>query len=222
MTVAEIERIGSPAISRHAARKAYLEYKQAVLTAANPAERHEYEGLWRGYKAISQGQQVIDLGQTMHAAGVQADTLYPRLAICRADARTCRVQMKPDGSARFVDEAARWRHFKLRQVLLPAGTLPSYLLSWRADNRGQQRFRPGGLLERDLWNAEATALVPIVPPALHPRAALVNYHILWDAVWTPAPPTDPLLLRHLSGMLYAIVAQWDLTPLEQAVMRGRL
>jgi hypothetical protein len=61
-----------------------------------------------------------------------------------------------------------------------------------------------------------------VPPRLHPRGKLANYHILWDAVWTPAPPKDPLLLRHLAGQLYAIVGQWDLTPLEQAVLRGRL
>jgi hypothetical protein len=48
------------------------------------------------------------------------------------------------------------------------------------------------------------------------------YHVLWDAVWTPEPPIDPLLLKHCGGSLYAIVAAWDLTPLEQAVMRGRI
>jgi hypothetical protein len=222
MTVAEIARIGTPEISRLEARKAYLDYKRAVLSAAHPTEKHEYEGLWRGYKAIASGQQVIDLGQTLHAAGVQDDTLYPRLAICRADARVCRVEMGAGGSAIFLDDAQRWRRqAKSRRVGLPNGTFPAYTTRWLTDG-GLVRYRPNGVLERDRWRNQATALVPIVPPRLHPRGALANYHILWDAIWTPAPPKDPLLLRHLSGMLYAIVAQWDLTPLEMAVMRGRL
>jgi hypothetical protein len=222
MTVKEIETIGAPQITRHDARKAYLEYKAAVLTAAKPEEKKEYEGLWRGYKAIAAGQQVIDLGQTLHAAGVQEDTLYPRLAICRADARTCRVTMQPDGSVTFTDDALRWRRpTPTRTVKLPVGTFPQFTLHWNQIGP-PSRYRPGGILEREQWRTEATALVPMVPPHLHPRAALSNYHILWDAVWTPDPPQDPLLLKHLAGLLYAIVAHWDLSPLEQAVLRGRL
>ena len=72
------------------------------------------------------------------------------------------------------------------------------------------------------WALEASAIVPIVPAGLHPGPALSNYHILWDAVWTPEPPRDPLLLKHLAGSLYAIVAHWDLSPLERAVLAGRL
>jgi hypothetical protein len=224
MTVADIERIGAPQITRQDARKAYLDYKRAVLSTVKPEEKREYEGLWRGYKAIAEGKQVIDLGQTMQSAGVQDDTLYPRLAVCRADARICRVQMKQDGGALFLDEASRWRMAKQRRVLLPSGTFPVYTLQWKADGR-VERSRPGAMgpiHERMGWAPEATALVPIVPPHLHPRAALERYHSLWDAVWTPAPPKDPLLLKRLSGMLYAIVAQWDLSLLEQAVLRGRL
>lgn len=220
MTVAEIERIGTPQISRNDARKAYLDYKRAVLSAANPEERKEYEGLWRGYQAIARGQQVIDLQQTMKTAGVQPDTLLPKLAICRADARKCRVNLEQNGSATFADEAASWRHNN-RQVKLTQGTFPHYVARWDKD-RGSLRYRPNGTLEAEGWSNRATALVPIVPPHLHPRAALKNYHILWDAVWTPAPPKDPLLIRRLAGQLYAIVAQWDLTPLEQAVLSGRL
>ena len=223
MTIADIEKIGAPQISRSEARKAYFEYKRAVLTAAKPEERKEYEGLWRGYKAIAAGQQVLDLGQTMHAAGVQEDTLFPRLAICRADARSCRCMLKQDGGADFVDDAYRWGRAKRRTVTLPSGTLPSFTMQWNQGVGIPSRYRPGGILERQRWiSSEATAVVPIVPPRLHPRAALANYHCLWDAVWTPAPPKDPLLLRHLAGQLYAIVAQWDLTALEQAVLRGRL
>lgn len=120
-----------------------------------------------------------------------------------------------------MDEAMRWnsRAWK-RRVTLPVNTFPRFAVQW---NQGQtERYRPGGIKERDHWKPEATAVVPIVPPRLHPRAALSNYHILWDAIWTPAPPKDPMLLRRLAGHLYAIVAIWDLTSLEQAVLRGRL
>lgn len=221
MTVRDIERIGTPQITRQDARKAYLEYKRAVLSAVKPEEKKEYEGLWRGYKAIAAGQQVLDLGQTMHAAGVQDDTLYPKLAICRADARNCHVSMNRDGSAAFGDEAT-WQHSRSRRVKLPVGTFPQWTMTWSPNNGGSNRYRPGGVFEKANWRTDATALVPIVPPHLHPRGALSNYHILWDAVWEPAPPKDPLLLKHLAGALYAIVAHWDLSLLEQAVLRGRL
>lgn len=220
MTVTEIERIGAPQITRQDARKAYLEYKRAVLSAVKPEEKKEYEGLWRGYKAIAAGQQVIDLGQTMIAAGVQDDTLYPKLAICRANVRTCRVEMRGDGSAVFIDDAVRWTT-RARKVKLPVATFPGYTTRW-SQTDGTVRYSLTGSLEKTGWRDRATALVPLVPPHLHPRGALVNYHILWDAVWEPAPPKDPLLLKHLAGQLYAIVAQWDLSPLEQAVLRGRL
>lgn len=66
------------------------------------------------------------------------------------------------------------------------------------------------------------ALVPLIPPNLRPARALVRYVILFEAEWEPVPPTDPLLLRHLHGDLYAVLAAWDLTPLERAVLAGRL
>jgi hypothetical protein len=219
MTVSEVEKIGSPEISRADARAAYLDYKRAVLKAANPSEKKEYEGLWRGYKAIAAGQQVIDVQQAIHTAGIQEDTLFPRLAICRADVRTCRCILKSDGRVDFSDDALRWKYHK-RRLSFPAGTLSSYDTRWVQGS--MSRYRPSGSLERERWSDEMTAIVPIVPPHLHPRGALAKYVILWDAVWTPAPPKDPLLLKHLAGMLYAIVAHWDLSPLEQAVLRGRL
>jgi hypothetical protein len=64
--------------------------------------------------------------------------------------------------------------------------------------------------------------VPLVPPNLRPARGLNRYCILFEAEWEPVPPTDPMLLRHLHGSLYAVLAVWDLTPLERAVIAGRL
>lgn len=227
MTVADIERIGSPRISRADARKAFLEYRRAVLAESDQERRKEYDGLMRGYKAIAQGCQVLDLQQAMHVASIQDDTGYPRLAIARADHKWCRVSMSQNGSAAFyaVDTAGdirQWPRAGSRVTRLPAGTFPS--IAWQphpSQKYTRGRVLPNGVM-RWSWDTGAAALVPLVPPQYHPKAALHNYHIVWDAVWQPAPPVDPLLVKHLAGMLYAIVAQWDLTPLERAVLRGRL
>lgn len=218
MTVAEIERIGSPEITRNDARRAFVDYRKAVHTEKNPERRREYEGLMRGYRAIAAGKQVIDLLQTMKAAGIQPDTLYPRLAIARAHCSTCRVRMEQSGAVRFYGDPPEWgRVPKSRTVEFPKDTLVPFKIDWHQN--GQPRLWEGRWVT---WSPEATAIVPIVPASLHPGPALSNYHILWDAVWKPEPPRDPLLLKHLSGGLYAIVAHWDLSPLERAVLAGRL
>jgi hypothetical protein len=157
--------------------------------------------LMRGYKAIARGQKVLDLHQAMRSAGLQPGT-FPKLAICRADAKKCSVYLMHDGGARFAaDKDARWVYDREKKsvVRLPADTF-----------------------ERRQTSAVGEALVPIIPPHLRPKSDISNYHIIWDAVWTKAAPVDPLLVRHLEGSLYAIVAAWDLTPLERAVLMGRL
>ena len=215
MTVAEVERIGAPEIPRVEARRAFLEYKKAVLGEKDEQRRKEYDGLMRGYGAIAKGQQVIDLHKTMLAAGLQDATHYPKLAVCRAHAARCFVRMEPNGGCVFgADRRPSARPSSAKYfVSMPSGTFQAFVPVWRGPAAST---RPPG------WSEDASALVPIVPPHLHPARHLRNYHTLWDAVWTKEPPTDPMLLKHLAGHLYAIVAAWDLTPLEQAVMRGRL
>jgi hypothetical protein len=57
---------------------------------------------------------------------------------------------------------------------------------------------------------------------LRPKATLEHFHILWEAVWQPhTAPRDPMLLKHLGGVFYAVVAVWDLTELERAALRLR-
>jgi hypothetical protein len=215
MTVAEIERIGAPQIAPGAARRAFRDYRKAALAEKNAALRADYEALTRGYRAIASGKQVIDLHQVMKAAGVN-ESFYPRLAIARADGQWCHLSLLDNGGAHMT-HVQTWTTRRGRRpghvVALPANTFPR-VPQW-SPGQGYSG-RPRG------WSTVARAMVPMVPPQYHPGAALSNYFILWDAVWEPAPPVDPLLMKHLGGALYAIVAAWDLTPLEQAVMRGRL
>ncbi len=215
MTVADIERIGAPQITRQDARKAFLEYRHAVNVENDGLRKSEYQALMHGYKAIAAGQSVIDLHHVLSVSGLQHDTLYPRLAICNASARRCVVDMEPNGSASFHAESRDTRG-KRTCVRVPAGTFQIFTWGKLPDGNMGYRNRPND------WKRHASAVVPLVPAALRPRASLTNYDILWDAVWSPEPPRDPLLLRHLAGALYAVVAHWDLSPLERAVLRGRI
>jgi hypothetical protein len=76
-----------------------------------------------------------------------------------------------------------------------------------------------------IGQGEWAAILPLIPPRLRPPHGLDNYHLLWEAVWTRPrtrrAPGDPALLKHIGGDLWAVLAVWDLTPLEQAVLEMR-
>lgn len=65
------------------------------------------------------------------------------------------------------------------------------------------------------------AIVPMIPIHLRPKAALDNYHILWEADWK-AIPVDPMLLRRIGKDSWVVLAAWDLTDLERSVLAARL
>ncbi len=175
----------------HAARKAFLEYRAAVR------DRHNEEDaqIMRGYKALSQGKQLIHLTDTIKAGGLGKDG-RPRLAVMRADQRWCHLHRAWDGGFSFTHDGDKWRSRHAQRI----------------------RFQPGVL---KITGSDAKALLPIIPPGLRPNINLSNFHILWEAEWAAVPPKDPALLRHLGGDLYAVVAVWDLTELERAVLGGR-
>lgn len=184
------------------ARAAFVEYRDAVRA------RHskEDETLMLGYRALAKGRQILDLVGVMRGAGVDAQ-FRPRLAICRADATKCVYE---PGPPRFhANERAPSRNTR-SYVELPRETFPR-------SPHGDYTLTPAGKVS---WNP-ISAMVPLVPPRFRPVGSLANYHLLWEPIWQPEPPVDPILLRHLSGSLYAVLAQWDMTPLERAVLRGR-
>ncbi|QDT95528.1 hypothetical protein [Gimesia aquarii] len=181
------------------ARQKYAEYMKAVK------ERHciEYEALKNAYRELSKGNQVIDIVATMQNAGV--DHLErPKLAIVRADAKLCwfrwtTTKREAGFKKPIFSSNSDWHPAKSRCVVLPRNTFPT-------DNDQQ-------------WRREVLrAVVPSIPPSLRPGAKLSNYHILWEAEWETIP-VDPMLLKHLGKNLYVVLAAWDLTPLEQAVLR---
>ena len=178
------------------ARKAYLQYRLAVKQGRTGEDRE----IRLGYRALSRGQQVISLRAAVRAGGVDERGL-PRLAVCRADARWCYTEgVAHDGAVTFrMDRVSATRDVR-RRVRMPAGTLPAP--------------------RRQRWRTFA-AMVPIVPPPLRPATSLAGHLLLWDVTWREGPPEDPALLRRVGGDLHAVIAVWNLTELERAVLSGR-
>jgi hypothetical protein len=180
-----------------AARKAYRAQRRTL----RPGPTGEEAVLRDGYRAMSRGRQLISLSATMRAAGVD-DNGLPRLAICRSDAKWVYTHgVADDGAVVFRMDRVSENRDPGRRVKVPAGTFPTpRRVTWQS------------------W----TAMVPTVPAPLRPSRRLSDYFTLWDVDWHLVPPEDPALLQHIGGDLYAVVAVWDLTPLERAVLAGRL
>jgi hypothetical protein len=150
------------------------------------------------YKRIAQGKTVIRALESIKSAGVDEKGL-PRLAIARADQALC--YWHADGSTRSFSGQrwGIWKHKSLRS--------PTIRINW-----------PDAPRQRDVCEA----VVPIIPVHLRPKRGLANYHILWEAEWTKRYPVDPYLLRRFGGDAWLVVAAWDLTDVERAVMSSRL
>jgi hypothetical protein len=184
-------------LDREKARELYRKYREHQHWS-EPIDQE----IQRTYRLIAQGRVVIRALASVAAAGV-GDDGYPKLALCRADAETCHLSYNSDGGIRMA--AKDWvRDSEVRCYFdWPAGTFPT------------PPSRPA-------W-ARRRALVPLVPIHLRPKRGLANYHILFEALWRPEPPVDPMLLRRLGqGDLWVVVAAWDLTPVEQAALAARL
>lgn len=189
-----------------AARAAYREYQAAVR-----AERHTTRSHWkaedvalaRGYKQLAKGRSLLNLQTVMQAAGLRDDG-FPRLAISRSHFDKVWCRMGYDGDATFGYASEEWRGIDRRRA--------------HRVEVGRQTFT---IAPKHRGETRAT-LVPIIPPDLRPKTKLENFHTLWEVEsWTLVPPRDPILLRHLGGALYTVLAVWDLTDLERAILTGR-
>lgn len=196
-------------VDRQRALELYREYKKHAHYS-KPIDRE----CQRAYQLLAKGRLVIRALESVRLAGVKAigtDAGFPKLALCRADAVSCKVSMNPNGSADMhagdVERRSRgWRQgggtIQSRNCFsFPAGTFP------QDSNRR--------------WRGEA--LVPVPPLNLRPQRGLANYHVLWEAEWTRIAPADPFLLRRIGKAdMWLVVAMWELTPVEKAALATRL
>lgn len=157
----------------------------------------EYQAAVQGYKALAKGTRLISLGQAFQQAGLGADG-RPRLAVARADRKEVKV------------ERTIWR------------TPPGYTFS---DPSSDRRSMMTLVAFPDPPQCKVGySLVPMVPADVRPNVALDKCLVLWEVEqWadrqvSARPDRDPYLLKHIAGDLYAVLAEWDLTPLERAIM----
>lgn len=154
------------------------------------------------YKRIAQGKTVIRALESIRAAGANERGL-PKLAIARADTTMCYWE-RWNNSGQFSD--SRWNPHRARRPALKSKTIP---IDWENCPKPTE---PGTY----------EAQVPLIPIHLRPRRGLQNYHILFEAEWSKRYPVDPYLLRRFGGDAWLVVAAWDLTDVERAVMSSRL
>lgn len=175
-------------MDREAAKDAYREYRQACRD--NPSEADRV--VMMGYKAMAKGRAIIDLVQAMAAGGLDKQG-RPKLAVGRASWEWIEYRCYFNGDVHF--SRRPWSNYP--DYIIPPGT-----------------FNADSIDRKKSWQA----MVPAIPPSIRPASNLDQYHILWEAEWQVVPPRDPLLLRKLNGNLYVVLAVWDLTELERAVL----
>lgn len=159
--------------------------------------------LMQAYRELAKDRRVIDLAESIKLTGLD-EQLRPKLAIAPAEA-----------------EFGYFRHHYSRFIF--SGRENSHRLNAHLDfvvpndSLGQLARTPWTQIQ---WS-RLRAAVPAIPPRYRPLKGLRGYHVLWEAEWENVPK-DPLLLKRIGvSHLFAVIAQWDLTPVEQAVLRSR-
>jgi hypothetical protein len=180
----------------------------------------EDEELKKAYHALSKGKTLINVPRVLEQANLDPDNQLPNLAIAMADWKWCYLlyvdRWRQKEGTRHIWFAKERSVYNYRQnatkgrIAFDRDLFPAEL--WNQDWRRKNGFKVLGSRTR--------ALVPTIPPHLRPDK-LDNLYILWDAVWEEEPPVDPILLSKVNDTMFAVVAQWDLTELEQQVLEGR-
>lgn len=194
-------------ITKHEAAVLYRKYKEHQ-NYSTPID----EEIQRTYRMITKGRTVIRAIESIRTAGLNKDHL-PKLALARADAKSCTLTRWIDGRA-TMNSSAGWStknvfSFKAGDFTFPPDSFP------------MQRWSDNQVSRARSTNHEA--VTPLIPLHLRPRRALQNYHVLWEAEWAPRPPVDPILLRRIGKAdLWLVVAAWELTTVEQAALSTRI
>jgi hypothetical protein len=192
-------------VSREEADVLYRKYKEHQ----NYSTPIDWE-VQRTYQLLAKGKTIIKALESIAKAGVNEQGL-PKLAIAGATAKACYLERATRGTC-VMASSENWRatknkfHWGEQAFIFPPSSFP---LNWDGKGRTQR--------------SSHQAQLPLVPVHLRPRRGLANYHILWEAEWEPIPPRDPYLLRRIGKAdLWLVVAHWNLTEVERAVLATRV
>lgn len=178
-------------VEREEALTKLAEYRRLNRRQVQPEDTR----LRQLYQAVAKGSRVVNVLEAFKATGLNTDG-HPKLAIARADWRNVFFRCgSSQGRGRFAENAT-WRQY-VADIALPDGTFQF------------PNTQP--------WSTIKSA-VPHIPPAIRPKIALSNFHILFEVEKWETYPVDPFLLRHISGYLYIVIAEWELTELEASLL----
>jgi hypothetical protein len=145
--------------------------------------------IMRAYKSIARGGRIIDLQKTMAIGGFDEHG-RPKLALAMAHSSRVNVRVWA-GSTEFRSDQGSWKKRETRIIDFGHGK--------------------NGLVE-------AWAKLPYIPPYIR-RSNMGQLYVLWEATWFKVPAGDPYLLEKIDDNLYRVIAAWDITPLEAAILR---
>ena len=200
MNVATIEMPRAEAIQK------LRSYRRALHRRAD----EEYQAAMLGYEKLAEGHALVGVGQAIRSAPTD-EKGRPKLAIARADRRQVRLSVVGHSHRISFDASSR--------------NTGEWLVRERYPTLIREFSTP--------WQTKSElgySLVPMVPPAARKESGyrpLSKFFVLWEVEqWADQrilaePDRDPYLLEHVGGDLYAVLAEWDLTDLERAVMAGR-
>jgi len=194
--------------------------KQAVKQNVRLKKEQLYRDMQRVYGHITRhGGKIIDVYVAFKKAGLNKNG-NPRLAIARANGKKCYAFKYEDGACLYRTDSRDWRYTKSNgDVRLPSGTFKWIIEEVPA------RWDPNVKFKKIKGGDTVKTVVPIIPPSILQlvKHKLANYHIIWEVKeWKPFPPKDPILVKRLTPNLFGVLATWDLTPLERAIIRGRM
>lgn len=160
----------------------------------------EYAAAITLLEAVQKGHQVINVGDAI-AECPRDEKGRPMLAIARADRREVEFFSRSWQSSYTFNCAKVTETDSLTKTFIRPSLLKAH--------RGY-------------------ATVPMVPADVRPETGqLKDWYILfeveqWHDMPIVDPPIDPLLLEHIQGDFYRIIAEWDLTEIERAAMQMAL
>jgi hypothetical protein len=188
---------------------------EACLKEQHADGREFNRACLRAYRHLAAGKRLIHLGHSIRAAGLD-DRNRPRVAIAAADRPEVEFTWPGDRRTGVFRTKRQWSRGRWSPRME------------RGIDMGQSNtFRPYGRdgVIRGYHDMRVYALVPRVPADVRPNTGqLRDWFILWEVdEWFDRPqrmtaPRDPLLLEHVDGELYAVLAEWDLTDVERAIM----
>lgn len=188
-------------------KKAHTLWKEYVAAVKHNKKDEYLKDMKAVYNQLKSGKKLVDI-QTVFERGGINDQNQPKLAIALGSSKQCFCRYTQQGRIMFSHKSFGWDS---REDVIIRGMpkLPDSMFT------ANQRWE----LHKD-WQCP----VPMIPASVRPpKKDMKHYYVLWEVdQWKPIPPRDPFLLRRITPNMFVVVAAWNLTELERAVMKGRV